>query len=1064
MSQKTDTSKFAAVTRRTVLKGAGAAVAAAALTGCGSSSDSKDEYVEYAPDLEMERDAKVAFHTGPFDCGGACVHKIHVKNDRITCLTSAGDIERVTLNENDPENSDEWVAEAKDKPMQYRACVRGYGYVQRLYQPDRIKYPLMRVEGAQRGDPKGFKRVSWEEACEKIGQKMVPIYQEAASLGYVPAYGDPVSGTLSNKSNMNLCVLYGYSNPSQGLIEAAKHDAVGQNMWRNSRNDRLNSGLIITWGADPSRQSNWENGTYWILQKAKERGIPIITVTPTCGANAAIYSNSVTATIPADPALSTSGATVKIPGWLPVRPGTDGALLTALMYVIYRRKLYDFSFLKTEHTGGTVADRNCFGFWKGDSVVSVAPAGTHKGFPKASAGISKNENFAGHTFEVPDGYSFEEYLVSLEDQIGADGWSPINLETSAGSNVWRPAKGGWLKGPKTGPGLINTPSERDNTIYPGFDTAACGADDYYGVLDYAARVTGVNALVIEALACFYINNKSGKPSLIDIGCGPQRQYGGAEYYWLAMNMACVSGFADKKGGGLGLAIFSVPDQFNAVSPNSEGVYSKETACFTNNPLSATANRIVVNNQNLPELIVTGRDGRDAARFKADTAYSTNGVLTNLESIKIRALFMNWAGNQFITHANINKNRDAFNKLDLAVYIGQTMTPTALMCDFIFPEESVYERNYSSVGAMGVTMYHDARFMTQNVLKHYMYGIQPSSYTRSLMSYHIVKALKDAGVPNINTELTKPETVDTVAPAGEEFDDMDAIKDTVEKYRTCAAYDRANGLTGEGEAYSYEQVVRTGAASMPITSDKPIIAMKHHRTPGGRDGLQAFATTTGYYNFYSPFWGDPRIRRDHLVDGVPADNFTYSAGWRTPVAKYVPAREGYERFFKNNNPYEDFTGITGRSGRKYTLQYLTNKSVQRIHTVHGNVAIINNSFRMGVYMNSSDAAARGINDGDTVYVYNDRGCMKVPAIVSNYMAPGVVSVEHGSWYKPSTEETYRITYEKQMGTETVTKDVPVDLGGSGNTLTDDMFVIDPLFVRNTATVHAGPCEVSKTKPE
>jgi anaerobic dimethyl sulfoxide reductase subunit A len=203
-----------------------------------------------------------------------------------------------------------------------------------------------------------------------------------------------------------------------------------------------------------------------------------------------------------------------------------------------------------------------------------------------------------------------------------------------------------------------------------------------------------------------------------------------------------------------------------------------------------------------------------------------------------------------------------------------------------------------------------------------------------------------------------------------------------------------------------------------------------------------------------------------VDGVPADNFTYSAGWRTPVAKYVPMREGYERFFVDNNPYKQFIGFTSpNTGKVYKLQYITNKSVHRIHTLGDSVPMIHNSFRRGVFVNTFDAAERGISDGDTVYVYNDRGCMKVPAIVSDYVAPGVVSIEHGAWYKPSfdTNETYNAVLDSHMGTVPMSIMVPIDLGGAANILTDDMFVLDPIYVRNAPTVHGGPCEVSKTKP-
>jgi anaerobic selenocysteine-containing dehydrogenase len=1059
MKNLSDTVLSERISRRTLLKGIGAVVATAAVSGCSSGKDEDNDYISYAPDLKYDKDVRVALNTGPYDCGGACVHKYRIKNDRVLCMTSAGDIPRVTLNESDPDNPDEWCSEAIDKPMQYRSCVRGYAYMPRLYQADRIKYPMMRTGDKPRGDSAGFKRVSWQEAFEEIGRRMVPVYQEAALLGYVPAVWDNLVGTLSNASNMNLPTINMFSNPSQGLIEAGKMDCVGQDMWRNSRNDRLNSGFIISWGADPSRQSNWENGAYWILQKAKEKGIPVITVTPNCGGNAAVYSNTVTAQIPSDPNLSTSGQVVRIPGWLPVRPGTDGALLTAMMYVIYRRKLYDYAFLDNS----SPADRNCFGFWQGDSVVSVAEAGTHNGFTKTGGGVTAWEDFNGHTFTVPNGYSFEEYLVSLENPItDPRGWSPINIENPPSSGNYEPAHGGWLNAPRAGVGLINPIAKRDNSIAAnkGFDTSVSDAADYYGVLEYAARVTGVNALVIEALACHFANNGSGKASLIDIGCGPQRAYNGAEYYWLAMCFSAICGHADKSGGGMGLGVFSVPDQFNLVNASA----NKETATPINHrrPLpTSTSRMIVVNGQNMAELILNGTDGRDATRFNEDTLWTTRGTL-NITEVKIRSVFF-WGYSPPVTYANINKIKKAFDTLDVSVFMGQVMNSAAIMCDFVFPEESAFEWNVDAVGS-GLSGYHDAKFLAQNVLRHYMFDIQPTSYTTACYNYYVTKALRDAGIPGINAVFEEPVMAETVAPADTVFDNMDAVRTTVEGYKSSAAYDRATGVPVSG--LNYDRLLRDGNVSLPITSANPVIAMKHHRSPGGKNGVKALTTSTGYINFYSPVWGDDRIRGDRLVSGVPADNFTYSAGWRTPVAKYVPMREGYERFFTENNPYKAFIGFRSPyTNRVYKLQYITNKSVQRIHTTGDSVPIVNNSFRRGVFINTVDAAERGIQDGDTVYVYNDRGCMKVPAIVSDYIVPGVVSVEHGAWYRPSADpdETFGAVYETHMGTGYESITVPIDLGGAANILTDDMFVLDPIYVRNTPTVHGGPCEISKNKP-
>lgn len=66
------------------------------------------------------------------------------------------------------------------------------------------------------------------------------------------------------------------------------------------------------------------------------------------------------------------------------------------------------------------------------------------------------------------------------------------------------------------------------------------------------------------------------------------------------------------------------------------------------------------------------------------------------------------------------------------------------------------------------------------------------------------------------------------------------------------------------------------------------------------------------------------------------------------------------------------------------------------------------------MNPADAAARGLEHGDLVHVFNDRGRIELPAKVTMRIAPGVVSVPQGAWYTPQSSG--------------------VDTGGNVNTLT------------------------------
>ena len=49
--------------------------------------------------------------------------------------------------------------------------------------------------------------------------------------------------------------------------------------------------------------------------------------------------------------------------------------------------------------------------------------------------------------------------------------------------------------------------------------------------------------------------------------------------------------------------------------------------------------------------------------------------------------------------------------------------------------------------------------------------------------------------------------------------------------------------------------------------------------------------------------------------------------------------------------------------------------------------------------AADAAARGLEDGDAVEVFNDRGTVRIPAKVTRRIMRGVTCMSQGGWYTP-----------------------------------------------------------------
>jgi len=116
--------------------------------------------------------------------------------------------------------------------------------------------------------------------------------------------------------------------PSYEGVIFASMATYGTMMTGNSREDLLNSKLIILWGWNPAN-TIWDPGTSFILSRAREKGIKIIAIDP----------------------IFTDSAAVLADEWIPIRPGTDTAMLNAMAYVIITENLHDRSFIEKYTVG-----------------------------------------------------------------------------------------------------------------------------------------------------------------------------------------------------------------------------------------------------------------------------------------------------------------------------------------------------------------------------------------------------------------------------------------------------------------------------------------------------------------------------------------------------------------------------------------------------------------------------------------------------------------------------------------------------------------------------------------
>ncbi len=209
-----------------------------------------------------------------------------------------------------------------------------------VYSKDRLKYPM------KRKGPKGsyeFERITWDEAYQIIVEKLNIIKAE---------YGPEATAVYTGRGSFELAlcdvyqpkevaissassVLFPFGSPNTLGVGAlcyvsfamiAPHVTMGE-MYFNMFSDIENAEVIVVWGANPATDSppiDFER-----IIKAHDRGAKVIVIDP----------------------RRTTLAKLEDAEWIPIRPGTDGALALGLCNVLIEEELYDARFVENQTIG-----------------------------------------------------------------------------------------------------------------------------------------------------------------------------------------------------------------------------------------------------------------------------------------------------------------------------------------------------------------------------------------------------------------------------------------------------------------------------------------------------------------------------------------------------------------------------------------------------------------------------------------------------------------------------------------------------------------------------------------
>ncbi|HDH9399040.1 TPA: molybdopterin-dependent oxidoreductase, partial [Escherichia coli] len=331
---------------------------------------------------EAPVEEKAVWSSCTVNCGSRCLLRLHVKDDTVYWVESDTTGDDVYGNH------------------QVRACLRGRSIRRRMNHPDRLKYPMKRV--GKRGEGK-FERISWDEALDTISDNLRRILKDYGNEAVHVLYGTGVDGGNITNSNvpyrlMNSCggFLSRYGSYSTAQISAAMSYMFGANDG-NSPDDIANTKLVVMFGNNPAETRMSGGGVTYYVEQARERSnARMIVIDPRYNDTAAGREDE----------------------WLPIRPGTDGALACAIAWVLINENLVDQPFL----------DKYCVGYDEKTLPADAPKNGHYKAYilGEGDDNTAKTPQWASQITGIP-----VDRIIKLAREIGTakpayicQGWGP----------------------------------------------------------------------------------------------------------------------------------------------------------------------------------------------------------------------------------------------------------------------------------------------------------------------------------------------------------------------------------------------------------------------------------------------------------------------------------------------------------------------------------------------------------------------------------------------------------------------------------------------------------------
>ena len=199
-----------------------------------------------------------------------------------------------------------------------RLCARGRLVVDHLYHPDRLNYPLKRV--GERGANQ-WERLSWDQALDEVAERLASLRVRYGPETLAFTHGTHRTYHWDGRRFFNLFGspnLCGANNICMCPSQAVEYATYGGFVW----GDLERTKCLVVWGKAPS-QSDPILEFPEIVAAKKKNGAKLIVV---------------------DPRRTREAELADL--WLPIRPGTDVALMLAWLWLMIEEGWYDREFVE----------------------------------------------------------------------------------------------------------------------------------------------------------------------------------------------------------------------------------------------------------------------------------------------------------------------------------------------------------------------------------------------------------------------------------------------------------------------------------------------------------------------------------------------------------------------------------------------------------------------------------------------------------------------------------------------------------------------------------------------